>query len=33
MTIMPEKIVKVDALLVELQAYHGDSEALPINNP
>ncbi|UCE08545.1 MAG: hypothetical protein JSW07_11190 [bacterium] len=33
MTILPAKIVKVDAFLVELQAYHGDSEALSINNP
>jgi len=32
MTILPAKIVRVDALLVELQAYHGDSEALAINN-
>jgi hypothetical protein len=32
MTILPAKIVKVDALLVELQAYHGDSEALSINS-
>lgn len=33
MTILPAKIVTVDALVVKIQAYHEDGELLPVNNP